>query len=349
MGTALATPLTHNEHEVRLWGTELDVALINELRAGQPHPHLRMPVSSRVQLYEPQELATVLADVDVTALAITSEGVVSILQRAVPYLQPDRPLLMVTKGFGCDAAGRVCLLPSLLTATLPPHLRKTCPLVAVGGPYKANEVAAGWPTATVYGSVDTLAIAQCQALFQTDTYRILSIDDVIGLEVAAALKNVYAIAMGICNGLEVASKHPWHNLKAAIFPQAITEMTCLAEALGGRGDTVKGLAGAGDLEVTALSGRNRILGERLGRGEPIASALETMRIQGQTVEGVAAAGYAVELVRQLANEGRTDMTDYPLLNAIHAILAGASHLVALLSGAVLPAMGEVLPATGLKC
>ncbi|QBD76509.1 glycerol-3-phosphate dehydrogenase [Ktedonosporobacter rubrisoli] len=337
MGSALTTPLIQNGHEVRLWGTEFDSELLTELRANKPHPRLGIHLAPGLQFYDPPDIEAALTDADVVILAITSDGVVSILQRAVPYLRPGQALLMVSKGFGYDATQHIRLLPTLLTAALPPHLRESCPIVAIGGPCKANEVAAGWPTATVYGSENQQALTLCRALLQTENYRLCLTDDVVGLEVAAALKNTYAIALGICIGLEEASKHPWHNLKSAIFTQAIVEMARIAQALGGRSETVTGLAGAGDLEVTATSGRNRVLGERLGRGESIATALATMRRLQQTVEGVAAARYAVELAAQLVNAGQLVTADYPLLSAIQAILSGEAHLVETLSRAALPA------------
>jgi glycerol-3-phosphate dehydrogenase (NAD(P)+) len=338
MGTALTTPLSQNGHEVRLWGTELDVALLAELRAGRPHPRLGVPVVPSVQLYDPENLAQALADATVVVLAITSDGIISILRRAIPYLRPGNPLMMVTKGFGYDADQHVQLIPPLLYNELPSELKETSPIVAVGGPCKANEIAAGWPTATVYGSNDAHAVAACQRIFQTSAYRIQTTDDVIGLEVAAALKNAYAITLGICNGLELAQEHPWHDLKAASFPQAVKEMVQFAQAIGGRSETIYGLPGVGDLEVTALSGRNRVLGERLGRGETITDALEAMRKAEQTVEGVAAARFAVEYVEYLAQQGKLTLADFPLLSALNKMLAGDMNLIELLSEAVLPAL-----------
>jgi len=339
MGAALTTPLTWNGHEVRLWGTELDRALLADLRMCRPHPRLGIPVDARVRLCDPPDLPAALNGADVVVLAITSDGVMSILARATPHLRPGQPLLMVTKGFGRRADGRVSLLPPLLAAALPARLRAACPIVGAGGPCKANEVAAGWPTATVYGSEDAPALARCRSLFQTEQYCVFATDDLIGLEVAAALKNAYAIALGICDGLERASGHPWHDLKAAIFPQAIAEMTRLALALGGCGETIAGLAGAGDLLVTSLSGRNRLLGERLGRGEPVSVAMAALRRAGLTIEGVAAAAHATALVAQLAADGRVAIADYPLLAAIQAILNGAPDLAARLAAAVLAAPG----------
>lgn len=338
MGSALTTPLTRNGHEVRLWATEFDTALLAALRAGELHPRIGVACGSQVLLYDSFALEEALTDADVIVLAITSDGVVPILQRAAPYLHSGQPLVMVSKGFGQTLSGRVSLLPPLLQDALPSHLRETCPIIVVGGPCKANEVGAGWPTATVYASQHAEALSSCQSLFQTPQYRIHTTDDVAGLELAAALKNVYAIALGMCNGLEEVSQHPWHNLKAALFAQAIAEMARLAEAMGGRAETVQGLAGAGDLEVTALSGRNRLLGERIGRGEPIQHALAAMHRAEQTVEGVAAAYFALALVAQLAQEQYLPERNFPLLYAIHALLEGATHVVELLTEAALPPM-----------
>ena len=147
--------------------------------------------------------------------------------------------------------------------------------------------------------------------------------------VAAATKNVYAIAVGLCHGLGEAGGQPWHDPAAATFTQAVAEMGRLAVALGGRQETVLGLAGLGDLEVTSLSGRNRALGTRVGRGEPPGEALAAMAAAGQTVEGVPAARLARDLAAQLG-------LDLPLLAAVNRILDGAADPAALLADAVLP-------------
>ena len=106
------------------------------------------------------------------------------------------------------------------------------------------------------------------------------------------MKNVYAIALGVADGLQEAHGRPYHDLKAATFAQAVRELVVLTELLGGRAATATGLAGVGDLEVTGLSGRNKVYGQRLGRGEPAADALAAMAAAEQTVEGVPAARLA---------------------------------------------------------
>ena len=156
-------------------------------------------------------------------------------------------------------------------------------------------------------------------------------DDLDGVEAAAATKNVYAIAVGVCHGLTEAGGEPWHDLAAATFTQAVAEMRRLAVALGGA-ETVLGLAGMGDLEVTSLSGRNPVFGARVGRGKPPAEALAAMAAAGQTVEGVPAA----RLARDLAVELRPGVGGLPLLAAVNRILDGDPGPAALLAAAVLP-------------
>jgi glycerol-3-phosphate dehydrogenase (NAD(P)+) len=336
MGTALTTPLIANGRQTRLWGTELDREILAGLRSGAEHPRIGVAVDPNVLLFEPEDLGEALAGAGVVVLAISSDGVLDILGRAGPYMQAGRPLVFVTKGFGRDEEGRISLLPPLLEAALPHHLRNHVPIVAVGGPCKANEVGAGYATATVYGSRSSEALATCHGLFATQRYRIQLTDDITGLEVSAAMKNVYAIALGVCDGLQEGDGHPRHDLKAAVFTRAVEEMRLVAEALGGRSETVTGFAGVGDLEVTGLSGRNRAYGERLGRGEPAADALREMQAAGQTVEGHPAAHLAVSLVDELADDGDLDPVEMPLLGAIELLLSGSSDVENVLAEAVMP-------------
>ena len=162
-------------------------------------------------------------------------------------------------------------------------------------------------------------------------YRLKITDDVDGIEASAAMKNVYAIALGIADGLAETGGEPWHNLKAATFAQATIELQRLATALGGHAETAVGLAGVGDLEVTGLSGRNKVYGARIGRGESAKAALDEMVAADQTVEGVAAARFAAELADQRALDG------LPLLGAISEVLAGAEEPAVRITAAVLPA------------
>lgn len=308
MGAALTTPAARAGHIVRLWGTWLDDSLLAAVRANEPHPRLGVRLDPRVEPYDSTQLENALAAVDLVALAIASDGVVRVAELVAKHLPPEVPIVMMTKGFGRDGHGRVRLLPALLHPML-----DAATLVGAGGPCKANEVAIGRPTATVFAGTDATVVRRAARTFATSEYRVETSSDLTGVELAAATKNVYAIALGVCDGLgETATDAmPWHNLKAATFARAAREMRLLATALHGTADTVHGLAGVGDLEVTGLSGRNKVYGARLGRGERAGQALAQMRDAGQTVEGVSAAGYALELARQLAVAGTVTLDQVP--------------------------------------
>ncbi len=271
------------------------------LRAGRPHPRIMVPIDPAAGLFDSTDLGPALDGTDLVILAISSDGVLDVLDRAVSYFRAELPLLVTTKGFGYDAAGQVSLLPPLLEAVLPDPLRVGCPIVAIGGPCKANEVAVARPTATMLGCHDRAVADRVADLLATQAYHVQTTDDINGVEASAAMKNVYAIALGVTDGLEGLGGEPWHNLRAATFAQAVAELQSVAVTMGGRAETAIGLAGVGDFEVTGLSGRNKVYGARIGKGESAREALDSMVAADQTVEGVAAARFAHELVSQRAS------------------------------------------------
>lgn len=139
------------------------------------------------------------------------------------------------------------------------------------------------------------------------------------MEICAPMKNVFAIALGIADGLQEKIGVPHHNLKAATFNEAVREMSILGTSQGANEMTAFGLPGVGDLEVTGLSGRNKFYGVRIGRGEGPKEALEEMARLEQTVEGVPAADLALKFVEQHAPELRDQL---PLMNAVIDVLSG---------------------------
>jgi glycerol-3-phosphate dehydrogenase (NAD(P)+) len=320
MGTALATPLAQNGHQVHLWGTERDTEIVAALRAGQPHPRLKVALPAAVRVFAAEDAPNALAGADIVVIAITSDAVRPIVARLAPSLGAPAAIVTVAKGFDADDDGTVHILPTVIARSCP------APVVAVGGPSKANEVARGLPTAVVFGGTDTDtgAVARCRDTFATPGYRIETTADIIGLEVAAAMKNAYAIALGVADGLERATGQPHHNLRAALFPRAVAEMACLAESMGGRRETVTGLAGSGDLQVTITSGRNRLLGERIGAGEAPGDAIRALSAAGTTIEGYPAADYGHRLAAGLVAAAALSPTDLPLLDALWRILYAAA-------------------------
>lgn len=319
MGTALATPLATNGHHIRLWGTERDEAIVTALRRGDPHPRLGTTVPTGVETFAAAEAPQALAGAELIVVAITSDAVRPVLGRLAGSLGSPRAILTVAKGFDAGATGdQILLLPDVIAEF------NDVPVVAVGGPSKANEVARALPTAAVFGGNDPAALDFCGGCFATADYRPTPTADIVGLEIAAAMKNTYAIALGVADGLERATGQPHHNLRAALFPPAVAEMARLAEALGGQAETVRGLAGAGDLQVTITAGRNRLLGERIGRGEDPAAAYQALAAGGTTIEGYPAADFGHRLARQQAAAGRLDLDALPLLDALWRVLYAAA-------------------------
>lgn len=324
MGTALVTPLCHNLHEVRLWGTERDHAIVAALREGRAHSRLGVALPSDVSVYPAREAAVALARAEIVVVAITSDAVRTVLSGLREHLGDPAAVVTVAKGFDREPGGAIQLLPETIAEITP------APVVAVGGPSKANEVALGQPTAIVFGGTDSDALTRCAGVFATPSYRVEKTPDVVGLEIAAAMKNAYAIALGITDGLERRTATPYHNLRAALFPRAVAEIATLVEVSGGHKETAFGLAGMGDLQVTITSGRNRLLGERIGAGETPLGAVCNLTASGTTVEGYLAADFGYRLYREAVTSKALPEGRLPLLDVLWRILfAGAAVPAAL--------------------
>jgi glycerol-3-phosphate dehydrogenase (NAD(P)+) len=245
-------------------------------------------------------------------------------------------MVVVGKGFDSGPNGdEILLLPHVLGEF------SRAPVVGVGGPSIAKEVAIGTPTAATFGSADPGALAFTQQVFSTSAYSIETTDDVAGLEVAAAMKNAYGVAIGIADGIEKRTGLPHANMRAALFPHAVAEMSLLAESLGGRRETVAGLSGAGDLQVTVTAGRNRLLGERIGMGLSGAEAFQELTAAGTTTEGYLAAAYGYRLAQRSIPEGEPVSRRYPVLDALYRILYEGAPASESLWGAIRSPSGPV--------
>ena len=181
------------------------------------------------------------------------------------------------------------------------------PVAALSGPNHAEEVARGTPAAAVVAADDHKLADQLREFFCTGSFRAYSCDDVAGVELGGALKNIYAIAAGISDGLGLGD-----NAKSALVTRSLAELIRLGTKLGGKAETFYGLSGLGDLIVTCFSvhSRNRGLGERLGKGESLADIQKSMVM---VAEGVPTALSAYEEARKLG-------LDTPLLDTVHAVL-----------------------------
>ncbi len=315
MGSALTFPAIDNGHRVALWGTWLDDHLVEAVQRGEAHPKLRVHLPSSVQVHPHTELAEALRGADLIVNAVTSDGTLPVLARALPHLDPETPMLSVSKGLLRRRNGRADTISATIAERLPRPMRSHFRLVVVGGPSKALELARRVPTAVYYASHDPRTRRLARELFQTGYYSIRETADVRGLEICSAFKNAYAIAIGLCDGLVKAGR--WeaiYNTKAALFARAIGEIETLVRRVRGEAATLTGLGAVGDLFVTGVAGRNRTFGELRGSGMATSQVVAELSARDELTEGYAAIRMGHAFARQRRIRG------LPLLDALHRIV-----------------------------
>ena len=320
MGSALTVPLIQNGNVVNIWGTELDNEIIDALKQGKPHPKHKYKLPSEVNAFYECELEKAMEGTDLIIMAITSDALGKIFKRVVPFLHKGAIVGSVSKGFEHNNKGEIVILPELLKEILPEQLKEEISFVVIGGPCKAIEVLWKSPTSVTYSSKNIVYANYMKKLLNTDVYNVETNNDVVGTEVCAAMKNAYAVSLGMAEGLKKRNGFLHNNTKSALFTFAVSEMCLLVTALGGNYKSAIGLPGMGDLEVTGEAGRNRILGEIIGEGTKASTAMEKMRTEGITVEGYAAIKFGYNLAKQLEVTGKLTLEELPLLNGLYKIL-----------------------------
>jgi len=320
MGSALTVPLIQNGHVVNLWGTELDNEIISDLKQGKPHPKHKCNLPSEVNAFYENELEKAMEGTDLIIMAITSDALGKVFKRVVPFLHEGMIIGSVSKGFEHNNKNKIVILPELLKEILPDKLKEKIPFVVIGGPCKAIEVIWKSPTSVTYSSENIENAEYMKKLLRTDVYNVETNNDVVGTEVCAAMKNAYAVSLGMAEGFKKTKGLLHNNTKSALFTFAVSEMALMVTALGGSYKSAIGLPGMGDLEVTGEAGRNRILGEVIGEGMKASEAIEKMRIEGITVEGYAAIKFGYNLVKQLTESDKLTLKELPLLEGLYKIL-----------------------------
>lgn len=334
MGTALCRPLVDTGWDVAMWGTEYDDAVLDAYAQGQPHPAIHVPLAPQVKTYRAKHLDAAVRGAEVLAICVAAVGLPDITRRLAPYFDRVRAVWVLTKGFVKDEAGQVHLLAEAMEQIAVANGAELPTLVSIGGPVIARQCALSEPTATVYACQDFGAAIHYARTVRTDYYRAFPAEDTTGVEVLAPLKNSYAIALGVTEGIQESTGSPQSNLRAAVFAQAIREMSLVCEALDGRPESAIGLAGVGDLEVTGISGRNKFFGMRLGRGEHPDEAETEMKAAGHTVEGVHSTPLAMTLIEQRCPQL---LDELPLLRAVDEAISGEVDIRKTLVSAALPA------------
>jgi len=296
-GTALSVLLSDHGFPIALWGYEAaEIEALKSARENKTYlPGVKLPAN-----IHPTASFSDLTDADVMLLVSPSRNLGDVARRLAQAGLPERAILLsCTKGIEQGTGKR---MSELITAAFPRN-----PIAVLSGPSHAEEVSRKMPTAVVIGSGDPGVAEKLQAFFSTKHFRAYTSDDVAGIELGGALKNVFAIAAGMSDGMGFGD-----NSKAALVTRSLAELTRLGVALGGRRETFQGLSGIGDLMVTCFSrhSRNRGFGERLGRGE---SAAEISKSMQMVAEGVPNTLSAFECARRLN-------LDTPITDQVHAVL-----------------------------
>jgi len=315
MGTALAWPLTDNGHTVRLIGTPFDKEIIASIHRNGSHPRLNRHVPAGVTAFEATQLSTALEGVDFIANGVSSFGVGWFAEVVGPHLKPGVPVIAVTKGLEDQPDGDLLILPEAISRRLPVTLQGKISLNAIGGPCIAHELAARRQTGVVFCGKDEAVLSILKSIFGTSYYHIWTSTHLIGVEVCAALKNAYAMGVGLAVGMMEAAGPDglaaMYNPQAALFAQSCLEMRRMLTVLGGDPDEVSWLPGAGDLFVTVFGGRTVRLGKMLGQGISFEEARR--RMAGETLESVEIITRVARALPRLESRGRVRQADFPLL------------------------------------
>lgn len=308
-GTALAALIARHGLRVVLWGRDsAAVDAVNQRRENPRYlPGIELPGSLRAT----GDLAAALADADLVLVVVPSHAFAETLRAVAPHRSAGAGVAWATKGFE-PGSGR------FLHEVAAEVLGHDVPLAVVTGPSFAKEVAVGLPTALTVHSDDPAFAQQVADVLHGPAFRAYTGDDMLGAELGGAMKNVLAVATGVADGMQLGL-----NARAGLITRGLNEMLRLNHAIGGKAETLMGLAGLGDLVLTCTGdlSRNRRLGLALGQGHSIEDAVRAI---GQVVESVQTAD---EVMRQAQRHG----IELPISSAVQAVLHG-----------------EITPADGLR-
>lgn len=304
-GTSLAIVLGRKQtHDVRLWAYEKEVTA--SVAASRENtlflPGQKVPANVVVT----NSLENALGKAEVVVSVMPSHHTRRVFQQMTKFLWPQMQFVSASKGVENDTLLRMTeVITEVLRSGGP---RFTPRIAALSGPSFAKEVAKGDPTAITVASTDKNLAALVQREFSDPMFRVYTNDDVVGVELGGAIKNVIAIAAGVCDGLGLG-----HNTIAALITRGLAEITRLAVACGARRETMSGLAGMGDLVLTCTGGlsRNRTVGVELGKGRKLDDIIAGMH--GMVAEGVLTTNAAVGLAKK-------HQVEMPITQQMYAIL-----------------------------
>ena len=297
-GSAIGDLLNQNGHEVIMW--QRDAEKVKAMEVDRKHPFfVDLTFSDEVKFTTDLDMA--IKGSQIIVVAVPSHSVRELVSRAVEFIEDNVIIVNISKGLELDT------LLTMSSVISEETVGKNVSIVSLYGPSHAEEVVRKIPTTLVAASTDENASKKVQYIFSSRVLRVYTNTDILGLELGGSIKNVIAIAAGICDGIGFGD-----NTKAAILTRGIAEMTRLGVALGAQEKTFAGLSGIGDLFVTCSSkhSRNRYVGEEIGKGRKIDEILSEMKM---VAEGVKTA----KAVFQLCQKHNVDM---PISCAVYNVL-----------------------------
>jgi len=296
-GTALALVLHERGHRVKVWGPFPEY--IEKVRQAHRNDDYLPGVDLPAEIWWTADRENVVQGADLVVVAVPTKFYRNVMDSFAGLIPASAEVVTVAKGFDPQSHQR-------MTDVLADVLKRD-DVAALSGPSHAEEVARRMPTAVVVASRSSKVARSVQEAFSTARFRVYTSDDVVGVELGGALKNVIAVGAGIVDGIGFGD-----NTRAALITRGLAEMTRLGVAMGARPATFAGLSGIGDLIVTCNSklSRNHAVGERLGRGEKIGQILGSMK---QVAEGVWNCAIACDLARQHG-------VQVPIAEEVHAVV-----------------------------
>ncbi|MCS7034292.1 MAG: NAD(P)-dependent glycerol-3-phosphate dehydrogenase [Phycisphaerae bacterium] len=313
MATVCSILLDRQRHEVRLWGAFEDS--IDRLRQNRENYRLLRGARIPPRVWLTANDDECFEGATLIVCAIPTQFIRAVFQRLRPFVPPGVPIISVAKGI---EIGTLLRPTQVIADVLSPGVRCPWPLAVLSGPNIAAELARCLPATAVAASTDEALARRVQSVFSAQWLRVYTNTDTIGVELAGATKNVIAIAAGIVDGLGAGN-----NAKAALVTRGLVEITRLGVAMGAQEATFQGLAGLGDLITTCVSpeGRNRTVGEQIGKGRKLPDILAGM---DSVAEGVP----TTQAVRELARRHRVEM---PITESVYQVLFEGKDVLEALS------------------
>jgi len=313
MGTAFSFPCSDNNNEITIVGTHLENDFVDEINSTRKHPTLNCEVSKTIKFSKFEKLGEEInKEIDLVVVAVISKGIEWVSRELSKVLRNNIPILILTKGLAINN-NNYEILAHKMERLLKKNGIKETNISAAGGPCLAKGLANKAHTSVVFANKDIKFAKEISKLVSTSYYHVFISDDVIGVETCAAIKNIFSMAVGASQGLcdSIASKEKnYLNTAAALIQESIYEMSIFVEKLKGKKETVMGLAGIGDLYVSADGGRNSKMGEYLGQGMTFKEAKKT-KMPNDTVEG---ADLALEIGTKIKSD--FDSKKLPLLTSM---------------------------------